>query len=39
LIRSYLLFSAAFALGVAGAIATGVGRRDRAKDLLDKLKG
>lgn len=33
------IIAAAFALGVGGAIALGLGGRDRAKDLVDKLKG
>lgn len=33
------IIAAAFAAGVGGAIALGLGGRDRAKGLLDKLKG
>ncbi|MDF1657402.1 MAG: mechanosensitive ion channel [Verrucomicrobiales bacterium] len=34
-----LIVAAAFAFGVGGAIALGLGGRDRAKDMLDKFKG
>ncbi len=34
-----LIVATAFAVGVGGAIALGLGGRDRAKDLLDKFKG
>lgn len=39
LLITALIIASAFAVGVGGAIALGLGGRDRAKSLLDKLKG
>lgn len=39
LLITALIIASAFAVGVGGAIALGLGGRDRAKSLLEKLKG